>query len=440
MKNAKQISGTAAEETRRQLAFIENPAERLRLLFQKNLKTDALMELHALVDKGIFFENPSRGHGIQIDLFKFDRSEKADSIVYSLDQSCFFTIPGIAKFFGWKERQTRSFIDRLLAKMIEFDPTNLRLIASWCGSWEINATRRVFEQYRPKDKKFTDRVERWILLAYFYDGPYFTNGLGEEWYAKWLGITIPRSTFIHHDEPGAVEEQVDHNAMKYRALSVRLEELGMSAGDVHEAFFMWIEKFKKSGLDLYYMAAVLESRVLSHHSGGTRLTKLMCELTDTVLQSYMGYIGTVIANHGMKSDPTLRTKLIGWLADKLAEGRIAYAYQINYLVGEAFFGKYLKRDTELKLDECAALAFDKAVTAGNFGVAAALAQQFGEDKCFNEKVLTSRVQGKNQRDRKQSLKHLVEERKTQIRECVGIAQAANQPIRLEYNCCFLRPY
>lgn len=439
MRNAT-ISGTAVEETRRQLAFIENPAERLRLLFQKNLKTDALTELNALVDKGIFFENPSRGHGIQIDSFKYGRSDKDESIVYAVDQSCFFTIPGIAKFFGWSKTQTQRFVNRLFANVMQLNPEHLRTIATWFGSWEINATRRAFEQYRPKDKKLADRIECWILLAYFYDGPYFTNSLGDEWYNKWLGITIPRTTFTHHDEPGAIEQQIDNNAMKYRALYQRLQRLGMSREEAEETFYKWIEKFKKSGLDLYYMAAVLESGVLSHHSGNTRLTKLMCELTDTVFQSYMGYVGTVIANHGMKFDPTLRAKHIAWLADKLAEGKIAYAYQINYLMGEAFFGKYLRREAEVKLDECAALAFDKAVIAGNFGIAAAIAQQFGEDKCFDEKVLTSRVQGKNKRERQQSLKHLVDERKTQIRECVGIAQAANQPIRLEYNCCFLRPY
>lgn len=440
MRNAT-ISGAAVEETRRQLAFIENSAERLRLLFQKNLKTDALTELNALVDKGIFFQNPYRADATQIDSAEFDRSEKGDPVVYSLDKSCFFTIPGIAKFFGWKERQTRSFIERLLAKAIEINPVNLRVIESWVGSWEISATRKFFEQYRPKNKKFADQIEKWVLLAYFYESNHLTDYLGDKFYAEWLGLTLPKKYHTHHDDHGALEENIDHNAMKYRALAKRLQELGMSREEVQEAFFQWIEKYKKGGLDLYYMAAVLESQVLPWGSDSVRLRKLMCEMTDRVFESYMShaYIAAVIAKHGMNTDPTLRSKLIAWLSDKLAEGKFAYAYHVNYLVGEAFFPKYGDNE-KVSLDECAALTFDKAVIAGNFGTAAAIAEQFGEDKCFNEKVLASRVQGKNGRERKQSLKQLVEERKTQIRECVGIAKAANQPIRLDYQCSFLKPY
>lgn len=445
MKNAA-TSGAAVEETRRQLAFIENRAERLRLLFAKNLKTDALTELNALVEKGIFFENPSRGHGIQIDSFEFDHSEKADSIVYSIDRSCFFTIPGIAKFFGWKKQQVQSFIERLLAKMIEIDPVRMKGVASWFGSWETNAASRVFEKYRPKDKKFSERIERWILLAYFYDSNYFTGYLGDEWYAKWLDLTLPKSYHRYHDDPGALEERINHNAMKYRALADRLQKLGMSREEVQEVFFRWIEKYKKGGLDLYYMASVLESQVLpwSWREESTRLTKLMCEMTDTVFESYIGhpYIAATLAKHGMNTDPRLREKHIGWLANQLAEGKLAYAYHINYLVGEAFFGKRSHRvtDPQVKLEECAALAFDKAVAAGNFGIAAALTLQFGEEKCFDEKILASRAQGKNVAERKRVLQQLVEERKTQIRECFGIAKAANQPIRLDYQCSFLKPY
>jgi hypothetical protein len=400
------------------------------------LRDDAWTEIQAIVDKGIYFEDPSRTHGVQIDSFKMEELTKGkDWIVCSIDHSCYFTLPGLTRFFGWTTPRMQSFIDRLLAKMIELDPTGKNAPASWFGSWEINATARAFERYRPKDKKFATQIEKWILLSYFYDKNYFLHYLGEKWYKQWLNFDLPQRGYVDiEDRETVAKRDVPFEGLKYAALARRLEQLGMSKEEIREAFYRWLDIYSTGGLDLYFVAALLESNVLPHRSD--RKTQLLRKVTGRVWHYFnQFYIVSVIAEHGMNTDIALRSKYASWLSDVLAKGRIGYASQANQLVGQAFFGK-----EKFELDAIAALAFDKAFAGGNLGVAAALVLQFGDEACFDEKILSLRATGKNQRERKQMLSQLVEERKTQIRESFGIAKAAGQPIRLDYRCSFLKPY
>ncbi len=439
MKNAA-ISGSAVEEIRRQLAFIENPTERLKLLFTNNLKDDAQTELNALVEKGFFFQDPSRIHGVQLDTVKFSRQVGAEPIVCSRDSEIYFTLPGIAKFFGWTKKQLTDFINLLFKTMMEkIDPASgWKEIATWAGSWEINATERIFEMYRPKDKKFCAQIERWLLLCHFYDGDHFFHYLGDKWYEKWIGWTKPQKRYTYHDDNGAVEEQTDIQTSKVNALTKRLEAMGMSRDEIGSILIRWLEKYSERGLDFYFHAMVVNALAMPYES--KRKNAALAKLTDRAIEQFFKgtlhhYTFASLAREGMKSDPTFREKYTDQLAYTLGKGKIAWANALNNLVGKMLFD-----DEKLDLKSVAPLAFDKAVQAGKFGIAAALVLQFGEEECFNEKILSARVQGKNQRERKQMLAQLVEERKTQIRESFGIAKTASQPVRLDFHCSLLKQY
>ncbi len=436
------ISGNAVEETRRRLAFIENPTERIRLLFTNNLKDDALTELNALVDKGIYFQDPSRAHGVQLDGVKYSRRNGDEPVVTSKDNTVHFTLSGIAKYFGWTKKQLSDFTTHLFEVIMEkIDPaTGWKEIASWAGSWEINATEKAYEKYRPKDKKFCTQFERWLLLSHFYDGDHFFHYLGDEWYQKWIGWTKPSKRHTYHDDSGAVEEQTDFQTSKLNALATRLKVMGMTEQDVRIAFIRWLEKYSESGLDFYFHAMVVNANPIYCDENPRKLAALS-KLTDRSLEQFFKgtmhhYTFASLAKRGMKSDPTFQQKYTERLAHVLGKGNIGWAGGVNNLVGEMLFGK----EKKVELVSVAPLAFDKAVAAGKFGIAAALVLHFGEEECFDEKILSARVQGKNNRERKQMLGQLVEERKTQIRESFGIAKTAGQPIRLSYHCSFLKPY
>jgi hypothetical protein len=426
---------TSVHEKRRQLAFVEDPTERLRLMLVNNLKDDALENLNKMIEAGIYFQDASRGSGIkQIDDGKRSK-EQEEPIVCSLDHKACFTLSGIAKFFGWKKKQMADFVIRLLEKAITIHPWNMRKeIESWAGSWETWATYRAYKLYVPAKHPIRPAVERWLLEAWFQEA-YFFSYLGDEWDQEWLGqIFEERSLGLHH--PYHQEATVNHWSARADALAKKFRELGATKEETKEVFYRWLEHWGPGSLNPDFVLAVANMEIFSWRDERRakaiqpRLKKAL-EYVFEGSNLYSPYIVIGLHSAGMKVEGEGRKLYCDRLASVLAEGKIGYAHTVNELIGKAL----LDRDKP-ELREVVAQAFDGAVQKGEFGIAAALVQQFGEDACFNADILQARAK-KEAKKWKSAHAQLVAERRTQIREAIGIAQAAQKPIRFDYTVPFL---
>jgi len=126
---------------------------------------------------------------------------------------------------------------------------------------------------------------------------------------------------------------------------------------------------------------------------------------------------------------------------QLAQGHIGVVVEVTAMIGHHFFGEDESWGShpKLKFDlrECAAEAFDITWQKGEYGIAAALVFQFGEDACLDPKLLRERATGltKEEGDDESvnaKLGELVEERKTQIRTAAELAKTTGKSISFDY--------
>lgn len=440
MKNAQQ-SGTDVEETRRQLTFIENPIECLRLMIKNNMREDALEALNTLIDDGVYFQDASRAHGESIDGGQKRPSPKGgnrdgESVVCFLKTKNeeYLTLNGVIEFFGWKRQVATDFVVRLIQKAIEIHPWNMREeIASWAGSWETWALYRVYDKFVPAKHPIRPAVEKWLLEAWFQEA-YFFSYLNDGWDKKWLGVKIEMP-------PGRCNSQRYEDDMinfwtaRANALAKKFRDIGTTEDETREVFYRWLEKWGPGNLNPCFTLAVANMEIFSW--GDKRRARLVQPRLEQMLKCafegskvYSPFIIDGLIHVGVGKDQDVASLYRKYMAQALGQGKIALAHSVNATIG----GSLLSKSIELK--EVAGEAFDHAVLSGEFGIAAALVQQFGEEACFNGDILRSRAQ-KEAKWWKLVYMQLANERRAQIRESLGIAVAARKPIALDYSNSFL---
>jgi hypothetical protein len=370
--------------------------------------------------------------------------------------TCSFDHGGLKEAMGWSDQQRDDFMVEVMRKAITINPRRLRKeIASWAGSWEINATDRAMERFVPIGHELRRTVELWILRAYFFDGAYLSNGgFDEEMEVKWLGKKVGDFPYSHNTWKGIVRDIARQKAYM-EAVVARLMEWGMSEDEVRDDCLAWLDRFVDH-LNPDFIVGVATLRVLRHRRSDRR-DEIMAREVNTAMEWMMNGRnlfhplvvaeliegGMIDTKQGLEQAQTLYRQ---HATMRLATGHIGFLQEVGQMISRRIFGLDNplsdKRKPKFSISQCAAGAFDLAWQKGEYGIAAALVFQFGEEACIDPELLreraTSLVKEEGDEDGlEEKLAELVEERRTQIRTVAELARTTGKSISLDYSTTFV---
>lgn len=442
-------------ELLKQSAFIQDPVKRLQVMLQHGLISDAEKVLRAMIRETspVYFQNTERcvhapqiGEFVSGDEFKVCLG-RADYDGLANHPKCVFDHEGLRRVMGWTEAQRDTFMTEVIRHAITtVDPSNLRLnIASWAGSWEINATVLAMERFIPKGHELRQDVERWCLRAWFLDGAYVSCYFDEETQERYLGRKINRNRFRLGDWR-LLEDDLRREQELAEAVIARLQELGMSEKEVLEDCYTWLDRHVEH-LNQSLLVGVANASVFGWRD--ERRAAIMAREVKRVMDGRSFSHPLIVArliDGGMLDASTDACALYRkYAVERLAEGRIGVVAEITAMIGRRFFGESgawgPKPKLQFDLKECAARAFDIAWQKGEYGIAAALVFQFGEDACLDPELLRERVAGlivkdDDGEDADAKLAELIKECRAQINMASGLAKTTGKQIRLDYSTEF----
>jgi len=449
------------DELLRQLAFIDDPVKRFQEMLRHKLILDAEEALRAMIQERspIYFQDPSRGDYAS-ELVEPTKKKRTFHISIGSTMSgsmqhaeCNIDPEGLRKAMRWSKEQLNEFLIGVMRRAITtVDPTNLReKIASWAGSWEITATIRAMEEFLPQEHELRRPAELWCLRAWIFTGATILYDWREAQQERYLGRKIENGRVNNGDGLRGLDAAQRGNRKVVEAAITRLRELGMTDDEIREDWYAWLDRYVgRINPDVIIGMASVSIFPWKHRQ---RRAEIMARQTGTAVEWMMEgrelYHPVVVAGlidcgmlEGASEGKALYRK---HAAEKLAEGRLGHVAQITSMVGVRFFGEeYYGPEKGLKFDlkECAAQAFDIAWRKGEYGIAAALVNQFGEEACLDPELLRSRVpellakEGDDE-DADVKLAELVNERKAQIQAVHGLAKTTNKPVRFDYSLRFV---
>jgi hypothetical protein len=458
------MNSTSQEDLRRQLTFIENPIKRLQEMLRHGLVIDAEEALRALLNESspIFFQHPERcdhteriGEFVSKDGFKVCFGMKTTQ--YREGPTICFDPDGIQVAMGWSDKQRDDFMVEVMRKAISINPRKLKgEIASWAGSWEINATDRAMERFITMGHELRRAVELWILRAYFFEGAYLSNGgFDDEMEVKWLGKKVGDFPYSHNTWKRTVRN-LERQKAYMEAVVARLMEWGMSEDEVVEDCLAWLDRFVDD-LNPDFIVGVATVRVLRRRRCDRRDEIMAREVKAAIKWMMNGYalfhplvVAELIEGGMLDTGQALeqaRTLYRHYATKRLAEGKIGFLQAIGQMISLRIFGVDQPSFREpakprFEINQCAAGAFDLAWQRGEYGIAATLVFQFGEDACIDPELLRERANSlvKEEGDEdglEEKLAELVEERRTQIRTVAELARTTGKPTRLDYSTVFV---
>jgi len=320
------------------------------------------------------------------------------------------------------------FMRDVFTAVMRLDVRNLRKgIASWAGSWELNAFACAMERFLPEQEDVLHiAAELWYLCGIFFDDAYLFSGFND--YKMLLKREVPSERIPHYRARDHDEVQIRNMTAVVNALCERLQELGMTRDEVLEDLRAWMRKYGPSGLNPNFVIAVgsaqlFPSRDLERAKALSGRYKGALEWLFEGRGHYNPYIVARLRRLGMGRDTDADDhgpSFDEWLAIILGRGLIGRAHEIHTLLGKLF------GVDGLELDVYAARAFGYAIFAGQYGIAAALALQFGEEACCDATLFEDEAE--------------VAAHKNLIIECFQIAKTLQQPVWLDYRTTYTKPY
>ncbi len=444
------------EELLRQLSFIEDPGKQLQEMIKRGLLDQAdkkLRDLVASTDR-IYFQHPSRINGA-VCIGKGKSSSKyivcvGNQLVGRTDFPSFaFDPKGLQRLFGWTDQQLNEFMQSVFVRVMGVvSPDRVEeCIASWAGSWEVNAFYLAMNDLVPEDHDLRSQLELWQLRAVFFTGDYFLVKMPEQWRNDVLGCEIKENPYSYRHWLNAHGTLQRMTGMA-EAVIERMRVLGMSDDQIREDCYTWLDQYAQR-ISASLLVGVANASVFEWAD----------QRRAEIMKPIAVYVTKLMLDGNRNAQPQVVARLIegGMLqsaegracaaykehaAQSLSEGRIGLVSEVTAMVGACYFEEEEPwgPDPKLKfsLEECAARAFDLAWEKGEHGIAAALVNQFGPEACFDKKVLRDRLPEIMKREpdgqsKKEKLKELVAERKAQIKNVCDLAKTMGKPARLDYS-------
>jgi hypothetical protein len=444
-----QTVSSSREETLRRLSFIEDPVKQIQLMIGHNLMDDAWEQFSKLIGSNkIHFQHSSRvSDYVNIGKVSKASDDNTDTFVCLVSQKTCFTVEGISRLFSFDDEQSLDFVEKLLVQATTIDPKHLTTeIGGWAGSWERDATEKALDKFFPEEKTIRRDIHCWILIGCFFAGPDLWICRDEDWWLKMTGRVLPENRYNHHDwKFQSCDLEVGKE--KTDQWCDRMREFGFPSEEIQEMLLVWIKRFGPHSLNPEFIIYVAGCKEIQYRNRG-RVNKAIQSRFDGAME-YLHpgsglYSTAIVANLfdcGM-SHPKQKETFIEWTAQKLAEGKLGIVSMVWEQLAKRF-GIEDQNSRKMTLREsfdfsvAAGIAFDKAVSKTQFGIAAALVLQFGQDKCLDLDLLEARAKRETGSEDKAVyrpvLTELVEERRVQIREAFAIAQTMAQPIRFDLN-------
>ncbi len=368
------------DRIRERLKLITDPTHKLRTMIEHQLHDDAAAYIEELI-----------GIGVVLSLYHADGEKTvrtpADTgnglmLIFENDISALVScdFDGIAKTLGWSDdmklRVIRTALERLSVKAG---------VAKRLDGHEVSASLRARRDHIPNEDPLAKKIELIYLRHRMQMGDVFE-----------LRRSLPIKMEHAENERHELDPIVDH-----------LAELGFTPEEVRSLFVQWLHHpgghynnhfniaiagakcFKND--DAERNAIVWESYILPHWSYYVRHPddKGMLEQLHALL-SLLNWESRRSRSGYFRSE----------LVTMASEGKVSRAFQIAIAVGEdmGLLG-FVNSPADLrpKAQEFARTlipeAFAKAFDKGDYGVAAALVQHFGEDGCYNDNYLKQLVHG-----------------------------------------------
>ena len=444
------------DELLRQLSFIEDPAKQLQELIKHGLISLAERRLRELVSTStrLYFQSSMRVYGA-VHIGK--GNSKSEYVVCMGNQltgrtdypALCFDPGGLKRLFGWTKAQTQEFMMTVFERVMDVvDPTMLgEAIASWAGSHEVYAFYKAKREWVTKNDKLHCRVEVWHLRALFFTGGYFLVKMMKDWRNDTLGKKIEPNKY-RYDHWLATHGSMCTTQEIVEAFIERMRTLGHTDEQIRDDCRLWLDQYAAQ-LSPVFVASVANASVFEwgDERRAATLARIAPRVTEGLLKGNVNFGPFVVS--GLIEAGMLRSagdEIVeiyrAQVAERLAEGRIGLVTEVTTMVAVHYFGMDEKWSSNPKLkfslEECAAKAFDLAWQRGEYGIAAALVNQFGEDACFDKKILRDRAaelmkQEGDGQTKKQKLDELVAERKAQIINAADLAKTTGKPIRLDYS-------
>lgn len=460
-------ASTNRDELLRQLSFIDNPIKRLQEMLKHGLVSDAEEVLRTLIAESspIYFQEISRCDGtpsltdrasddkfkVCVGHAKVERPDLGDS----RHPAWCFDHEGLRLALGWTEAQRDEFMVEVMRRAITtVDPTNMqRDIAGWAsGSWEGGATVEAMERFVPVGHELRQSVEKWYIRAVFASGHYISGYFGKESETKWFGRELFRPFYAGgKDSIRKIEDHMRREDDIAKAVIDKLRELGMTDDEIREDFYSWLQHYVDN-LNPNLVVGVAKAPIFGWKPDERR-EAIMSRVLNNALKGMLegwGLYHPVIVDRfidaGMlgRDVEKARAAYRDHAAEELAKGNIGLVTEVTTMIGHRFGWKRKKvsefRDV-MDITECAPRAFDLAWRKSEYGIAAALVLQFGEEACLDPNLLreslpTLTPEDGTEDDTETKLAELVEERRTQIRTAIDLARTTGKPVRLDYGLRF----
>jgi len=487
---------------------ITDPQRKLELLFKNEMFDEASAYIDTLVGRGtFFFYHNGAGGQICKPLLAPEKNEGEDALrdvtfvwhekpalhpIKGDDpsvQELQIDLRGMLTALKWDADRTARFV-RLATDLFDHEPERIREF------WTMQAMIRVCRHLLPSDDPHARRMELFNLTNRFYDGRLF------ELRTQHLPVPMENSK----DEMDELNPIVD-----------RFIELGKTEEEVRLMFLDWMQK-RAQDCRPQFMLAVAGAKCFKHNDPD-REEVLRKKYLPTMWRNLVSYgdasqfqvemfdkLGSLglwqgrdnrwvnTSGSGMGRNVPIdndRKFFQEELVKLLSNAQAGKVFQILVLFGESF-GIYTDKvngvrgnyDGDRKVNTARAImgalavdAFERAYAGGNYGVAAALSQQFN---CYDENLLKTAAEefvadeaeatgekyatvekkwmdgevpdsyihegeGKEWQDALEAieakklakLEELKQQRKDQIAEVAQLALDTEQPIRLDWMCYYV---
>lgn len=384
------------------LSRITDPVARLRLTVKHGLKAEAKSIFTELVTdyRSFFWSDRVEGTDILFDtlvdverpgMVSYDNKEQVERkhkhlnrILLAFADPSDGTVKSVADFEG-----ARSYLDLNNEETISVVRTVLTSICSHepsPASWRFFRPAKIIRRmYLPDDDSLAIQSELWLLQSQFRDGRLFE--------LRETALPIP------------VEGHPDNEADELDPIVDRFIELGWTMQQVRAEFLNFLRTHMENGRPQFILAVAGAKCFGFEDAERDDLVRAVYrpKLWNDLKRGNGKFLITMYSRfqrHGFRAY-SRREEDKAWyrteFVDMLANGQLSKAFQLLLILGHEIGVIYGEMEssrfesTSKYLKEIMPDAFWKAYSSGNYGVAAALAQQFGDDVCYNEEPIRNEV-------------------------------------------------
>lgn len=299
-------------------------------------------------------------------------------------------------------------------------------------------------------------VMRWCLRAHLNDDVWIWSHTTPAWRKQWLGDKLEVGWGVFRsDSWRKIGAEMTWSIKVGDAIVDALEKLGMTREEVRADMLAWIRKQVRKGLNWNLYVCVVGCKIWRHDDVDRAEAlaplvsgRLFGAEFDSCTTCHPVVLAKLIDCGLLKHEGSLDVAKAGFTAQMvrlLVAGKMGQVVEANELVGVQIFGTdkgefhVSRRAPSFQLASVAAEAFDVAWEAGEYGIAATIAVQFGPGACLDKELLRPKAEAVRAAEGGKLatvLKELVEERKTQIDSAVTIARASGKPTGFDYSLVY----